>query len=647
MKQINQLQYLIFTYFIISVVIILTSSIWLSFNIYITIFVFLIVFLLIIFIFQRFKKIYNEKNDYIINSNVKNTNKAIVYAEIGIIIYNDEFEIEYQSDYFDNLKFNFRGLKLLNEFPEISKIINENNSSVIVELENKYYEVIKDSDTKTLIFKDISEIYHLKNKFNKQQIVIGYLCFDNYDEFYNFNEEEIFTFNTLQHNVYEYLKEKNVLFKQIKANLLLLMMNENSYNEILNDKFSILNTIRRKSQNEDLHLTISMAISRGSDSLFELDELAKELLEICQSRGGDQVIIKKIGEDIKYFGGNSEAKEKNSKIKARISSLAVKDLIVKSSNVFIAGHKNADADCVGSSIIMSLIASSYGKEVYIINKTGGIEATINNVLTIYDDELIENHNFISQNEALNHLDENSLLIMLDHHSKEISGASEVVEKCKKIAVIDHHRRKLDLDIEPIFAYIEPSSSSTVELVMEFIPYINKRLKLNEIEANIAYMGILIDTNRFRKRTGARTYEVMSSLRKFGADPYECDKLMEVPFDDLILKSKIINNSTKYKDDIIIVKNNENDVFSRSLISQACDEIVQSNGIEVVFILAKTSDNEVTISARSKDSFNVQVVMEKMNGGGHMSAAGLQRKNTTINDLYYELIEKIEEYLKGE
>ena len=221
---------------------------------------------------------------------------------------------------------------------------------------------------------------------------------------------------------------------------------------------------------------------------------------------------------------------------------------------------------------------------------------------------------------------------------------ELLEKANQIIIIDHHRRKADLDISPIMAYIEAGASSTCEMVCEFLPYMSKNLEISEQEANIMYIGVMIDTDRFRVRTGARTFDVLKQLRKYGANPSDCDELAQEPYNMVINRSNIISFAKLYRNDIIISCPNDKN-YTRSIASQACDVLIKAKEIEAAFVICNTDKDEVIVTARSKGKVNVQVILEKMKGGGHMTAAGLQRKNTTVNEVEFELLKVLDEYFK--
>ena len=216
----------------------------------------------------------------------------------------------------------------------------------------------------------------------------------------------------------------------------------------------------------------------------------------------------------------------------------------------------------------------------------------------------------------------------------------------QIIVLDHHRRKADLDINAMMFYCEPSASSTCEIVCEFLPYMSRKLQISEEEANIMYLGILIDTDRFRTRTGARTFDVAKQLKQYGANPATCDLLAEEPYENIINRSNIIAAGKTYRNNVIISALN-NGIYNRSIASQACDSMVKAKEIEAAFVICNDEADEVMISARSNGHINVQIILEKMNGGGHMTAAGLQRKNTTVAKLENELLQALDEYFKGD
>ena len=617
-----------------------------DFDILLGLFIYAILFMVIVAVFYFLDKWQSEADNHVEDTLKSSVQSALKLSNIGIVYYDEDYEITYMSNMFANYNINARNEKLLSWIPELQELLAGERDSVIATLENEHtYEIYKKENGSVLLFKDITVQYNLEKKYKDEELVFGMVNFDNYDVVAE-SEEDISTINTeLKLPVIEYFKKYNVVYKTLRNNRLFLILNEKIFADLAEDRFSIINTVRKESKKAELPITLSMAFARGSNDFAVLDGMVSNLLDLAQTRGGDQVVVRKQNEDVIYYGGSSEAREKSSKVRVRVMTNSIKDLIQRSSNVIIVGHQDADADCIGSALCMSAIAQSFKKDTIIITKTGGVEPMIANVLERYKEELEERHHFVTINEALNHLEDDTLVIMVDHHSAAQSNGQELLARAKRVIIIDHHRRKADLDVEAILVYVEASASSACELTTEFLPYLASRVDISPIEANIMYLGILIDTNRFRVRTGARTFDVCRNLRQYGADPTLVEELNEEPYEMIMKRSQIIDNSKLYSNGIIIAAV-ENGLYPRSIMSQASDSMLQTRGVKAVFVIAPVTDNEVAISARSKGGFNVQVVMEKMHGGGHMTAAGGQYKDGNVEELKAQLIEKLNEYLKG-
>lgn len=588
----------------------------------------------------------SSKEEYVNEVLDDSISQAMNIADVGIVVFNEDYVITYMSKMFYDRKINALNERVLNWIPDLQELVKGEIDKCEVILGDYKYEVNKRESSSALIFKDITLEYDLKKRLAEESLVLGMINFDNYDEMAEMEEDIRAVNSEIKIPVFEYLRKYKVIFRTLRNNRMLLILNEKIYSDLAADRFSILNTVRKEAKRLDIPITISMAFARGGNDYKELDDMVTNLLDLAMTRGGDQVVVRKGSEEPVYFGGSSEAKEKSSKVKVRVMANTIKDLIVRSSSVIIVGHLDMDADCVGSAICMSLMAQNYKKDTYFIAKTGGIDPMIKNVMDRYDEELSPRHRFVTINEAINHYDDNSLVIMVDHHLASQSNGQELLKMAKKVVIIDHHRRRADLDVSAILAYIEAGASSTCELVSEFIPYLLRKNQLVPIEANIMYLGMLIDTNHFKVRTGARTFEAAASLRSQGADPSLVEELNEEPYDTVIKRSQLINQSVLYKDDILISSAAEG-IFNRPIISQACDTMLQTRGVKAVFVIASVAKDERAISARSKGGFNVQMVMEKLNGGGHMTAAGLQSKEYGVKELERMLKEALDEYLKGE
>lgn len=565
----------------------------------------------------------------------------------GIVVYNDDHEITWMSQMFAKRNLEHMHEKILVWLPELQELLKGNVDHAIVHVNEDTYEVRKKENSFVLYFKDISERVNLENQLEDERPVLGLVNFDNFEEARQHEEDVSYVNSNLKVPVFEYFKNHRIIYKTLRNHRLLLILNEKKFRELLDDRFSIVNVVRKEAKKGDLDITLSMAFARGDVELDELDTMASTLIELAQTRGGDQVVARKVGEEAVFYGGSSEAREKQSKVRVRVMANTIKDLIKKSSNVIIVGHLDADADCVGSALCVSTMTKNLGNEAFIITKSGGMDPMIQDVMNKYKDEFEARHNFVSEPEALNRLNEDSLVIMVDHHSAAQSNGAKVLKNAKRIVVIDHHRRQADLDISPLLLYVEAGASSTTELTVEFLPYLLKRIPVTPMEANVMYLGIIIDTNHFRARTGTRTFDVARLLRMYGADPLKCDEFSQEPYDMVKKRSSIIESAERYRDNIVIAAMDEEDIYPRSIIAQASDQMLQMKEIDAVFTIAKISKEDVAISARSKGEFNVQIIMERMHGGGHKTGAGLQRKDEKVSDLRQELINTLDHYFEKE
>ena len=601
--------------------------------------------LLLIMIFYSLDIIKNETNRQIENQLELSYKEVLSHGDIGIIVYDANYEINFMSDFFLRRNMNHLGEKILNWLPELQDMLkNEANNQTVV-INDEKFSVRKINNAFVLTFKNITREYDLNRKLEQDAPVLGLVSYDNYDEV-DMSEDELAYVNTnIKLPVMEYFRNFGVVYKTLKSSRMLLLMNEHTFEQIRNDRFSILNKVRKVAKDGDVDVTLSMAFAGGSDDYAELDGIAEELLELAQTRGGDQVVVRKAGGDVTFFGGTTEAREKQSKTKVRVMANSLKDLIQKSSNVIIVGHREMDADCVASALCMSNIVMSLNKTCYIVSKSGGIETMIADVMNRYSSILDKKHHFISESEGADFLNDNSLVIMVDHHSAAQSNGAAILRQAKRIIIFDHHRRKADLDVTAMMIYIEAAASSATEIVYELVPYFSKNIGITSEEANIMYLGVMIDTDHFRVRTGSRTFDVVKQLRRAGADPMVCDALSQESYENVIERSRIINAGRLYRKGVVLSSLPEGN-FPRSIASQACDMMVKAKDIEAAFVICNSDKNETIITARSRGNVNVQVIMEKMKGGGHMTAAGLQVTDSSVPKLEAELMRVLDEYFKG-
>jgi len=617
-------------------------------NIFFALVILVIEAVMLFFAFERFNVFSDEQSKGVKNALGSAAKEAYLTGEVGMIIYDDNYIITWMSDLFAERDIDKLGMKVLTWIPEADDLISGKADTSVCKVEDRIYQIKRKEDAPLIIFRDITETTTYKEKYTDEHVVVGMASYDNYDESINYvDEADAANINAaIRTPLIDYCNEYGILYKRLSNNRYLLVLNEKIFSKLMDDHFSILNKVRKSAQKLDVSITLSMAFARGAADFEEMDEMVAKLMDLAQTRGGDQVAVQAEGEEVKYFGGSSEATEKRSRVRVRVMSHALRDLIQKSSNVIICGHKTADFDCIGSAICLSRMVSALHKNVCIIAKTGGIEEKLDAAMKANMKELKEEVNFVTESEAINQLQENSLVIMTDHHNVKQSNGAGVLERAKKVVIIDHHRRSTEMGVKPVLVYIEAGASSTCELLTEMIPYVSQRIDISPLAATIMLAGIIVDTQKYRVRTGARTYDAASQLRQMGADPLTANDYLKDTFDEYSLKSKVISESERYKNGVIIASVKDKQL-TRSLMSQVADILLGIQNVQAAFVIANTSDVETGISARSNGTINVQLIMEEMKGGGHMTAAAMQRKNTNVEAVRKELIETIDDYFKEE
>ena len=610
---------------------------------------FVVVNIVLLIVFMEYSEEYHNERILTISKILgKDSQEAFIFGELGLLTIDHNYEITWISELLHKRMYDVIGQKIMNWLPETKLLFNNEVDVVQVTINDHIYQVRRKENGQTLFFKDVTDLTITKMASDDKQIVLGLIHFDNYDETTQYEEEQRISLidSKIRQAVYIWANERGIFIKRLRNNRMLLVLNELLFKQMMEEQFSILKTVREASSELDVAITLSMAFARGSLEFPELEEMVNGALALAQSHGGDQVAIKSYGEDVIYMGGSSEAIEKRSKVRARVIAQTLKELIVNAQNVIILGHRDMDFDCFGSALVVSKIVRSYHIPVSIIMH-GALENKLSLAYAKEKDSFEKDHHFIKEHETYALMNDKTLLIMVDHHLASQSSLPQIIDKAKKVVVIDHHRRNQDFSFNPLLVYMETAASSTTEMVTELIPYQQNTVELTENEANFALTGILIDTNRFRSKTGSRTFEVSALLKQFGADPIICDNYLKDNYQEFILKTKLMQSIRRYSKGIVVASMQDDTILDRALISQVANNLLVIKDIEASFVVSKISEKTVGISARSNGNINVHVIMEKMSGGGHFTAAALQRDNTSVEQVLLELELVIEQWLAQE
>lgn len=579
----------------------------------------------------------------------KEAKGALDFGEVGIITYNEQYEVTWVSSFLLDRDIHIEGKKATTFIPRIQELFEGHMDSVTGTYKGYVYEVSRKEQAHVLFVRDDTRYHEIATKYEREALVVGLVHMDNYSDIQSFEDETTITnINIhLRQAVVDWANEHGIMIRRLRSDRFFMILNETIYAKILEEKFDILTYVRNKANEIDASITLSMSFARGHTELRTLDEMASDSLELAQSRGGDQVAVKLYGDDVKYYGGKSEGASTRSRVRVRVMAQAIKEVIMESNQVFISGHKDMDFDCMGANLAMSQLVKSYGKKAYIVSNSGGIESHLQATLTYYDAHLQERHTFISDEEALKLKKKNDLYIVLDYHNPAHSNAPKLLRNMERVMVMDHHRRGSEFIKNPILVYLESSASSTCELISELIAYQPGKVDISEVEATIMYLGVLIDTNHFKTRTGFRTFEACAQLRKWGVEPMEAENLLKEDYNEFEAKINVLKYAKMYNDNIIIACVDDHQILSRSLMSMGADEMLMIKNVEASFVVARYDSEHVAISARSKGVINVQVIMEAMQGGGHFSAAAVQKENMSSEALEGLLKEVLYRYLNEE
>lgn len=566
---------------------------------------------------------------------------AFDFAQVGILTFDENNIITWVSEIFDEYLESIIGENVYNVFPNLTDIFSEPDKEKTISIKNHEFLVSGIKRDRVLFFKDISEINRLKEINKNYQVVLAIAHLDNYEEITQYEEEQTIAFidSNIRQAVVRWADQHEMFIRRIRADRYLMVLNEQVFDKISKDKFSIVHEIRESSKKIDANITLSLAFARKSDSLRELEDMSNQALEMAQSRGGDQVAINTKDEGMRYFGGSTEAVEKRSKVRVRVMAENLGKLIKESSNVIIVGHKMTDFDSFSSALGISSIVNVYKKPVSIVVNLEDTEQTLKEAIIKHREALEEKHHLVNFEEAKKLLKKDTLVIMTDHHSLAQTQFVEIIHSAEKIVVIDHHRRTDAFEFNPLLTYIESAASSASELVIELFPYHKRNVIISKLDATFMYTGMLIDTNRFRNRSNSRTFEAAAELRKYGADLLMVEDMLRDEYENFALKNQVLNTCQRFEDQYVIAPFKDQEL-PRPLMSQVADEIISIRDIEASFVVANVSDDVVAVSSRSNGDLNVQVVMERLGGGGHFTGAAAQIKGRSINDVVDQIKEAI-------
>ncbi|MCR1809319.1 50S ribosomal protein L9 [Haploplasma modicum] len=561
---------------------------------------------------------------------------------IGIVIYDDNFDIKWSNKHSSKIFLQNRIIdeNIFNISKEFYDIISDNQKTGIITIGEESYDVINEPEFRYAYLFNVTEREQIKLKYNESIQAIGIIYLDNLEE--SLSSLEISEQSSLKGSYFssinDWLDKFDCYLKPLSEDSLMFITDRKNIENMIINKFDILDKVRMISKNHNIRVTLSIGVASWDGSLKEVGNRAQSAIELAEKRGGDQAVVNIENKKIEFFGAKSDSVAKSSRVNARINTETLREYIKKAPNVFVVGHNLGDLDSLGSTIAVYRMAKLDNKQVYKVIDLDKMDDTSTKILNLYssDNQLYEN--VVSSEAAINLMNDESLLIVVDTQTPKIIMNKGLLAKSKKTIVIDHHRVG-DEGFDTVFSIVEPSSSSTIEILMEMIDFYNdKKNEITQLEANIMYGGLVLDTNSFTVRTNTRTFEVAFKLRELGADPNLVKSWLRKDLNRTLSINKLLSNGNLYLDRFMLLSSSDEQI-DRILLAQASDEALLIDGIDAAFTIAPVED-VIAVSARSLNDVNVQLVMEHIGGGGHLNSAAAQIKNKTVD----EVINNIKEYL---
>ena len=584
--------------------------------------------------------------------------KSLINSPFPLIIIETTGNIIWKSSKFvyefANIDINNYLIDILEEIKEDIEAQQDKKQKTItkkVQIGNKIYSVLGEyirskqndkSDYITILyFLDITQIMKEKKKYEDSRTCVGILMVDNYEEIIQRidveNRPQVIA--EIEKVIYDWAASSGGIVVKNDRNTFVYVFEYKYLKEIKENKFDILDQIKEINVEAGIQLTLSIAISIDGDTNYDKYKTALESMDIVLGRGGDQAVVKENGKYI-FFGGRTEEVEKRTKVKARTVAHALENLIKESDNILIMGHSNGDIDSMGSSLGIYRLAKTLEKETNIVNNTYGM------TLSKFIEELEKDDEYkdviIGKNEALNKATNKTLLIVTDTHKQNYVEVPELLDKVGQIVIIDHHRRSTDYIENATLTFQEVYASSAAELVTEILQYTDVKIKLKPIEVEGLYGGIMVDTKNFTFKTGVRTFEAAAYLRKCGVDIIKVKKWFQSDLNSYNEIANIVKNAEMYDNSIAIAMYDKEDKDANLICAKAADELLTISDITASFVLGNVGD-KVCISGRSIGDVNVQLILEKLGGGGHITLAGAQVEGMTLEEVKQELINRINEY----
>lgn len=568
--------------------------------------------------------------------------EAVSMLPLGIILFSEDRTVEWNNRYAGDVfaRKSLVGEPLQELLPDMQSFFTTNvtgkrdvlkegvlhDTRLELTVDERFYQAVIIPSERILYMYDITELVVLRERYEDEKLAIGIVMMDNLDESAQGMDDQQRTslIAKVASEITEWSKQFDVYLRRLSSERYLMLLNHRSLQALEESRFVILDEIREMTADLKVPMTLSIGMAFGADSASELGALAQSSLDMALGRGGDQAAVK-AGQRLSFYGGKSNAAEKRTRVRARVIAHALRDLMQESDRVLILGHRTPDIDAVGAAIGLLRAAQMYNVEASIVMETPNPSITNMMEQIRKDDELFKS--FITTEQSLQVMTEHTLLIVVDTHKASMTMEPRLVQYASRIVVVDHHRRGEEFINDAVLVYLEPYASSTCELVTELLQYIHEKVKISPLDATMLLAGITVDTKHFALHTGSRTFEAAGFLRRNGADTVLIQRMLKEDLQEYISKAEIIKHARMIYDQIALVVTAPGMKIPQLLIAQTADTLLGMTNVVASFVISERPDGLISISARSLGRMNVQVVMEKMGGGGHLSNAAVQLEGT--------------------
>ena len=620
-------------------------------NIWVGIVLTLFVILIGILLYSFADYIIKETNHYISNLSYKinkGSQDASIKMPIGMLLLDSNSEIQwinpYLQKYFD--KKELLGFSLEKIDTDLASMVNhlEPNEEKVIHWKDKYFQTVFHSDIGMLYMMDITEYAVIKETYLDERPVFGQIFVDNFAEVsQSLTDRKKSNLNNFVTNqLTSWANHNNIYLKRVDTDRFVAFLDKKILSRLEKDKFDIIDKVRETTAQQNTPLTVSMGFSYAdsTENVMNYDEIAaqaQENLDLALGRGGDQVVVRSKKEETRFYGGKSNPLEKRTRVRSRMVSQALENMMAEATQIIIMGHQYPDMDCIGGCLGIRRIAKMHGKTSWIVTNPDQYSHDIKKLMAVIkeDEELSSSIVTPEMAEAL--LTPETLVIIVDVNKPSLTASPEVVEKANQLVIIDHHRRGQEFPANPDLVYIEPYASSAGELITELLEYqSNEEEQIKTIEATTLLAGIIVDTRNFTLRTGSRTFDTASYLKSVGADTILIQRLLKENVDTYLMRSHLLNSLEILPNNIGIVHGEETIVYPTVVAAQTADMMLSMENIDASFVVTKRNDGRTGISARSLGNKNVQRVMEKMGGGGHLSNAATQLTDMSIEEAIEQL-----------